>query len=130
MIVIDASAVIELLLNNSSAARVAEKVFHQDVTLHAPCLLDVEVTHALRRYSLSGELTASRGEEAIRELLSLPIRRYPHDLLLDRAWQLRRNITAYDAMYIALAELLMAPLVTCDAHLARTRGHSASVEVL
>ncbi len=130
MIVVDASAVLDLLLNATSARRVADRFFGGGETLHAPHLLDVEVAHVLRRYALGGELGAERGEQAIDDFLDLPLVRYPHDLLLPRAWALRHAVTAYDAMYLALAEALNAPLVTRDRRLARARGHRARVEVL
>ena len=82
MIVIDASVVIDFLLNTASAGQIADRVFRAGKTLHAPHLLDAEVAHVLRRYSLSGNLSASRGEEAIMDFLDLPVVRYPHDVLL------------------------------------------------
>ena len=78
---------------------------------------------------LSGELSAEDGREALADLAGLDIARYPHDPLLPRVWELRTSVTAYDAVYLALAELLEAPLLTLDRRLARARGHGARVEV-
>jgi predicted nucleic acid-binding protein len=130
VIVADASAVLELLLGTDAAPRVAARLLDASETLHAPHLLDVEVTQALRRYAISGGLDARRGERALADLLDLPLRRHPHTVLLRRAWELRRSISAYDAVYVALAEALGAPLVTRDARLARAHGHRARVELL
>lgn len=85
---------------------------------HAPDLLNVEILHVLRRYEHRGVIDHERSRAAIADLLDLPITRYPTTALVERAWALRRNLTAYDAMYVALAEALDAPLVTVDARLA------------
>ena len=130
MIVVDASALIEVLLNTASGSRITERLFDGQETLHAPCLLDVEVAQVLRRYALAGELTATRGLQAIEDLADFPITRYPHDLFLPRIWELRHNTTAYDAAYIVLAEALDAPLLTRDAKLASTAGHYANIEYI
>ena len=130
MIVVDASAILEVLLGTAVGARVAERLFTPGETLHAPHLLDVEVAQVLRRYALAGDLDSARGLEALEDMADLPLTRYPHDLLLPRIWELRRNLTAYDAAYVALAEALAAPLVTRDAALASTRLHRARVELL
>lgn len=130
MIVIDASALIEVLLNTASASRVADRLFGRNDTLHAPHVLDLEVSQVLRRYTLSGAMDAQRSEQALEDLAGLPLNRYPHNIFLQRIWALRRNLTAYDAAYIALAEALDAPVVTRDGALARAPGHSARVEVI
>jgi predicted nucleic acid-binding protein len=126
MIVVDASAVLEVLLNSAKGERIAEIILDPAETLHAPHLLDLEVAQVLRRYCASGNIKRSRAQEALSDYLDLQISRYPHDLMLDRVWELRRNFTAYDASYIALAEALPGALVTCDAALA-SRGHRARV---
>ncbi len=100
-----------------------------DETLHVPHLFDVEVLHVLRRYSLSGTLSESRGRLALSRLSSTRLTRYPHASFVRRIWELRHNLTAYDAAYVALAEALDAPLVTMDARLAQAPGHSAAVEL-
>lgn len=130
MIVVDASAALELLLDTAAGRAVAERLLVPGESLHAPHLLDVEVAHAVRRYVASGEVEAEKGEQAIAELLELPAERYPHTLLLPRAWEMRRSLSAYDAMYVALAEILEAPLLTRDARLARAHGHRARIELL
>jgi predicted nucleic acid-binding protein len=130
VIVVDASAVLEVLLNTPVAARVAERLFGPGETLHAPHLLDIEVAQVLRRYALAGELDAVRGREALEDLADLRLTRYPHDVLLRRIWELRRNLTAYDAAYVALAEALGAPLVTRDAALASPGTHRARIELV
>ncbi len=129
MIVADASAVLEVLLSSPKGQRIAEIILDPAETLHAPHLLDLEVAQVLRRYWADGILKLSRAEEALSDYLDLPISRYPHDLMLGRIWELRRNFTAYDASYIALAESLPGTLVTCDAALA-TRGHCARVALV
>jgi len=130
LIVADASAVLELLLGTDAAARVAAWLLKPGESVHAPHLLDVEVAQALRRYALAGDLDARQGARALADLLDLPVQRHAHGVLLQRAWELRRSISAYDAVYVALAEALRAPLVTCDRRLARSHGHRAVIEVL
>jgi predicted nucleic acid-binding protein len=83
----------------------------------------------LRRDSLSGDLDLSRAAEALEDLRDLPIERYPHDLFLARIWEMRHNVTAYDAAYLALAEALDSELITTDARLAVASGHHARIKV-
>ncbi len=128
--VIDASAVIEMLLGLDNADAVIQRAFSQSETLHAPHLLDVEVAQVIRRYWRAGDLTATRGEEALRDLGDLPIHRYAHEPLLGRMWQLRNNLTAYDAAYIALAEGLDAEFLTLDKALSRVPGVRVAIEVI
>ena len=131
MIVLDASAVLEWLLQTPSGARVEARAFSPAAgRWHAPHLLDVEIAQALRRYVRMDAITAQRGREALVDLMDLPITRYPHDPFLARIWALRDHLTAYDAAYIALAEALDASLLTCDDKLKTAIGHSARVEVL
>jgi len=127
MIVVDASTILELLLNTARAPRIAERLFSPRESLHAPHLLDVEVVQVLRRYARSRELSPERSLEALRDFLDLPLNRYAHDLFLGRIWELRNNLTAYDAAYVALAEALDAPLLTCDRRLANASGHTAEI---
>ena len=98
------------------------------VTLHAPHLLDLEVAQVMRRYAIAGKVRPRRGLEALEDLSSLPITRYPHTILLDRIWELRSNMTAYDAAYVALAEAIDGPLLTRDRRLAQSSGHAADIE--
>ena len=130
MIVVDACAVVELLLNTAAADRVAELVLGGSQTPAAPQLLDIEVLQALRRYARTGELPAERALQAVEDLADLPIARFPHEPLLERIWALRDNLTAYDATYVALAEALEATLITRDKRLASAPGHQASIEVV
>jgi predicted nucleic acid-binding protein len=130
VIVIDASALLEVLLNTPAAGKVTDRLFDGNDTLHAPHLIDLEVAQVLRHYTHSGEMDAQRSEQALEDLADLAINRYPHDLFLFRIWALRRNLTAYDAAYVALAEALDAPLITRDGALARAPGHRARVEII
>jgi predicted nucleic acid-binding protein len=95
-----------------------------------PHRADVEVTQGLRRLVRTGEVSPDRAADAIADLADLDLHRHPHIDLVTRAWKLRENVTAYDAMYVALAEALDAPMVTCDAPLARAAGHRAHIEVI
>lgn len=130
MIVVDASAVLEVLLRAPAAPPIEARLFAPGETLHAPHLLDVEVTQVVRRYWVAGELEEGRGREALEDQRLMPIERYGHELLLPRIWELRANATAYDAAYLALAELLDALLVARDGGLASVPGHRATVEVV
>jgi predicted nucleic acid-binding protein len=130
VIVVDASVVIEVLLNTPAGTQMAERFFNPDETIHAPHLLDVEVAQVLRRYTRTGELDPARGLQALEDLVDLPLTRYPHDLFLLRIWELRHNVTAYDAAYIALAEALGALLLTRDAALASAPGNRAQIELI
>src|SRR5688500_7086635 len=121
---------IEVLLNTSTGVQLAERVFDPDEILHAPHLLDVDLARVLRRYTRAGELDAARGLQALEHLADFPLTRYPHDLFLLRIWELRHNVTAYDAAYIAVAEALGAPLLTRDAALASVPGHHAQIELI
>jgi predicted nucleic acid-binding protein len=129
MIVLDASAAVDWLLQTSAGQRIENRIYSRNETLHAPHLLDLEVTQVLRRLALQAVVSVHRANEAVRDLLDLRITRYPHLLLLPRIWQLRHNVSAYDAAYIVLAEKLGAALVTRDARLASASGHAAPVEL-
>ena len=130
MIVVDASVVVELLLKTPRSERILQRLFEPADALHAPHLLDVEVAQVLRRYERQGELSVRRGAAALRLLEALPLRRHPHTPLLNRVWTLRQNFTAYDAIYVALAEVLDATLVTLDAALVAAPGTHARIELV
>ena len=125
MIVVDASALLEFLLQTPLGIRVEARLFRDRDEFHSPHLADVEVTQGLRRLARTGEVSHDRAAGAIADLTDFDLHRHPHLDLLTRAWKLRENVTAYDAMYIALAEALDAPMVTCDAPLGRAPGHRA-----
>lgn len=130
MIVVDASVILDLLLRTAGAEALADRLFAPGESLHAPHLVDVEVAGVLRRHGAAGVLDEERGREALRDLADLPLARYPHDVLLQRVWELRHSLTAYDGVYVALAEALPATLVTRDARLASSHGHAAAIELL
>lgn len=129
MIVLDASVVLEWLLGLPRAGDVEQRLLDRDRSLHAPHLLSVEVTQVVRRYESHGEISADRAVAAIADLADLDIARYDHEPLLPSMWQLRGNLTAYDATYVALALALDAPLLTMDARLAGA-PHDARVELI
>lgn len=129
MIVIDASALLELLLQGDQAQAVARRIFDADVTVHAPHLIDLEVAQVLRRLIRRGDLGEARAEEALADLADLPLIRHPHQFLLPMIWSMRDNATAYDATYLALAGVLDATLITCDRALATVPGFGDRVEV-
>jgi predicted nucleic acid-binding protein len=128
--VVDASAIIELLLGTERAERVAARVLIPDERVDAPHLIDVEVTQALRRLVRLDAVTAARAAQALDDFASLLIERHAHRELMPRMWDLRDSLSAYDAAYIALGEALDAPIVTCDERLARAHGHRARIEVV
>jgi predicted nucleic acid-binding protein len=130
VIVVDASAVIAVLLNSAAGRRVAVLIRPPQISLHAPQLLDVEVLQVLRRNVLSGGLTVERGAIGVEALGQLDITRYGHEELAPRIWALKQSLSAYDAAYVALAEVLNAPLLTLDARLAAAPGHQADVHLI
>jgi len=109
---------------------VGRRLFDSQQTLHAPHLLDIEVAQVVLRYTAAGELNPERCREARADLADFRLLRYPHDFLLPRVWELRHNLTAYDAVYVALAKALGAPLLTCARRLAAAPGHHAQVELV
>jgi predicted nucleic acid-binding protein len=130
LIVIDASAAVELVLQTDRAPAIAARMSGSAQQLHAPHLVDIEVTQTLRRLLLAREMTPGRSEEALEDFGLLAIERHAHRPLLARIWALKTSLSAYDATYVALAEALASPLLTCDEKLARARGHHAQIELV
>ena len=128
--VVDASVVLEALLRRANAEAVRTRFLAGRETLHAPHLLDIEVAHVMRRYATIGDMDGERGRAALAILADLPLRRYRHDVLLPRVWELRNNFTAYAAVYVALAEALDVPLLTRDQCLAGAARAHVRVEVM
>lgn len=126
MVVVDTSALAAVLVGGPVPAGLRDRLGTAE--LHAPHLLDTEMLSVLRRLVVSQSLGRVRAQAAREDLDDLSIIRYPHKPLGDRVWALRDNLTAYDATFVALAERLGAPLVTCDGRLARSRGHTAMIE--
>lgn len=119
----------EVLLRREAYERIAALLFTPGQILHAPHLLDVEVAQVLRRLEHSSVLRAGRAQEALDDLKALRVVRHAHLPLLDRVWMLRSNLSAYDALYVALAESLDAPLVTTDKRLQGSPLHRAEVVI-
>jgi predicted nucleic acid-binding protein len=129
MIVLDASAAVDWLLQTPAGRRIERRIYAWNDTLHTVHLLDVEFAQVLRRLVREGTLSSRRAEEALEDLAALRVTRYAPILVLDRVWRLRQNLSAYDAAYVALAEELRAPLITRDQKIASAPGHAAVVEV-
>jgi predicted nucleic acid-binding protein len=130
MIVVDASVVMASLLSTGGAGARARERLRLDTDLHVPHLLDVEVTAALRRRVRLGQTDLGVATAALADLADFAAIRWDHEPLLRRVWELRDDVTAYDAVYVVLAEMLDAPLVTSDARLSRAPGLECRVEVL
>jgi predicted nucleic acid-binding protein len=125
-VVCDASALVALLLDGGPAGRwVTRKL--TGAHLAAPSLAGFEVANIVRRHELAGLASPDQAVQAHADLLELAIEQWPYDLLASRAWQLRRNLSIYDAGYVALAELLDAPLVTLDRRIAGAPGLRCTV---
>lgn len=129
MIVLDASAIIDWLLQTPAGQRIEQRIYAHHDTLHSVHLLDVEFVQVLRRLVRAGTLGPKRAEQAIEDMAALRITRYAPVLLIQRIWRLRQNLSAYDAAYVALAEKLQAPLITRDQRIAAAPGHQVSVEI-
>lgn len=130
MIILDASALVELILSTPAGKSVAVRIADPAQSLHAPHLADVEVAQVLRRYAREGDINAETAAAALDALRALDLQRHPHDLFLERVWALRGNLSAYDAVYVALAELLDGTLLTGDGRLSRAPGITCAVEVI
>lgn len=129
MIVLDAPAAVEWLLVLPRAGKVAARLAGAS-TVHAPHLLGVEVAQVVRRYVATGDLGPDRGAQALADFVDLDVDLHPHEPLLTTVWRLRSNLTAYDAVYVALALAWDAPLVSVDGRLAATPGHGAVVDLV
>jgi predicted nucleic acid-binding protein len=130
VIVVDASAVLEVLLRTAYCEACEARLFDAREALCAPHLIDLEIAQVLGRYVLRSAITNERASQALDDFTDWQIVRYEHAVLLPRIWELRHNLTAYDAAYVALAEACEAPLVTCDERIGNSHGHRASVEVI
>lgn len=130
MIVVDASVLLESLLRTPASEAVDARLLRSSRGLHAPHLIDVEVAQIVRRYAGMGEIGEERGRSALADLHDFPLRRYPHGVLLPRIWELRHNLTAYDAAYVALAEALEAPFLTRDKRLAGMAERHVEIELI
>ena len=120
-LVVDASAVVEFVLG-STKGRKAAVVMASHTALHAPALISAEALSALRALERRADISPARSAEAVSDVLSIPIRRYPTEPLAGRIWSMRHSVTVYDAQYVALAEALNAPLLTGDRRLAAAAG--------
>lgn len=130
MIVVDASALVEVLLQMPAADQIEQLMFDSGQMLHAPHLLDIEVAQVVRRFASRGAISNAAGRAALTDLAELGVERHPHDPFLPRVWELRHNLTVYDAIYVALAESLSATLLTRDRRLAAAPGHRARIELV
>ena len=124
--VIDASAAVEYLLKTPLGLTVASTI--DGASLVAPEMLDAEVLSALRRLAALGQIEEGRAQLALDVLVRWPVRRISHRLLVQLAWQYRRNLSAYDALYVAVARTRGFPLITLDGRLARAPGLGIMVQ--
>jgi predicted nucleic acid-binding protein len=122
--------VVEYLTGASGGRVVGHRLRNHEFDAHVPHLAIIETVSVLRGLVRASKLTESRAEGALQDLVQLPVVRHPHEPLLERVWQLRGNLTAYDATYVALAETLDATLLTCDARLARATLADVTVELV
>ena len=129
MIVVDASVLAPALADDGAHGRAARSRLVGE-RLAAPQVIDLQVVSVIRRALLAHRLNARRASLALRDLADLPLRRAPHTPLLPRVWELRHNVAAYDAAYVALAEVLDATLLTADARLSRASGARCPIELL
>jgi len=127
VLVVDASVLAEYLVGSSLGVRASEQMGAHWNSLHLPHLAIAETVSVFRSWVARNELAEQRASGALEDLRDFPAIRYPSELLLPRIWQLRDNLTSYDAHYVALAELLGAPLLTADARIARASGHTVDV---
>lgn len=130
MIVIDASCVVDLVTQSTDAAAIEARLARETGRVHAPQLLDIEVLHAVRTLERTRQLAPERADRAVALLLTFSARRWSHRRLRVRTWELRHNLTAYDAVYVALGERLGCTVLTRDAKLARAPGLKGRVELI
>ncbi|MGH3441508.1 MAG: type II toxin-antitoxin system VapC family toxin [Nitriliruptorales bacterium] len=130
MMVVDASVLATALADDTDEGDSARERLREDPDLHAPNLVDLEVLSTFRHRARAGELDGRRAALAVEDLASLPLQRYPHHPFLERVWELRGNLTPYDAAYVALAEMIGCVLVTADARLARAPAVHCEIEVV
>lgn len=130
MTVIDASALLEVLLRTPPGIALEPRLFGTLQPLHSPHLLDVEIAQVIRRFAMAREIEGERAQAVLEDFMDFPIWRHPHGFLLPRVWALRNNFTAYDAVYVALAEVLEATLLTHDRRLAAAARQHVSVELI
>ncbi len=128
--VLDASVAVEFLLNTARGRRLGARLSDDAEVVHAPHLIDIEIAHVFRRYVLDGTIAEARAVRALGHWRSLEVEKYPHEPFLDRIWDLRNNVSAYDAVYVALAETLGESLVTGDRRLAGSPGLNVQVELV
>ena len=128
--VLDASGAVEFLLNTETGKRLALRLADDRETVHVPHLIDLEIAQVMRRYVHSGTITERMGLRALQRWRDLDVERYPHEPFLGRVWNLRNNLTAYDAVYVALAETLSVVLVTGDRKLVGSPGVHAVIEII
>jgi predicted nucleic acid-binding protein len=129
VIVVDASALLEVLLQTPLGVSVEDRLLDDVHALHAPHLLDLEVAQVVRRLVLARDMDRERAQAAMDDFLAFPLQRHAHDFLLPRVWALRDTFTAYDAIYVALAEVLDATLLTHDRRLAASARRHVLVEL-
>jgi predicted nucleic acid-binding protein len=129
VIVLDASVALEWLLQTAAGRQIENRIYSRGESLHAPHLLDLEVAQVLRRLVQEVAVSAQRADQALQDLLSLRVTRYPHFVLLPQVWRLRHNFSAYDAAYVALTGELGATLITRDARLAAASGRGVRIEL-
>lgn len=121
---------LDVVLRTPARSAIEQRIFQSGETLHAPHLIDVELAQVIRRFAAGGAVDANLARAALADLAVFPLKRYPHYALLPRVWELRANVTAYDGVYVALAEALDVPLLTRDGPLARSSGHRARIELV
>lgn len=128
-VVVDASAVFALIKNDAAAPALRKRLLERDLLFYAPAVIDLEILSTARRYVFRGELTVAQTDALFAVYASIEIVRFAHDSFFSRIWQLRENITAYDAAYVAIAEAHRIPLVTLDARLAKSAPRTIRVEL-